>query len=1538
MHRFPSASGLVSLLCLFAATHAAAQAPLPAVVDLGTVVGQEGAPVFRVYGAATEIPAADARLRSLATGDFNGDGYDDLLAASGRAAYIVYGTPSTPPSTLALSLPATITTRGVTKITTSLSDAPISTVAAGDFNGDGIADAVLADRVRVYIVYGSITKPGIANGLGSEVVVAATGTASATGETRITFGYYIDNCLLAAGDFNGDTYTDLVITDQNSALLHVLYGVPGKLGFPNGAGSAFSTLDIYGPKAGETFFSNLPTYPSALAVGDLDGDGYDDLCFGMALANTPGNVDAGVVSIVYGKPAHWGIASGPGHLFDFTTAGIATPTNNGETRILGDDATDLMGTALACGDLNGDGFAELLLGAPQGDSNAQSNNGEVYLLYGSATRPGVATGAGRIIDLNTNGTISASGETRILSGIATAQLGTALSVCDLNGDGLDDMVLAAPQTDLPGLAKAGALHIFYGSDAPYGSPSGSGSILNLFNEAADVQVLGPNANATLGIGLNGAGDFNLDGFADLMLSAAVDTRAGTATFGSANILYGAGTAESATATTAFAAGFTAWKGLGGSLAPVLRAQMQFDDGEAGTVTIALDRAAAAALAVNGASPLPPLWQIAVERPDWTEARLALQYTDTDLELLEENTLGIWTAAAPEGPWTAPDQILNVLDNTITARIFDAGYFLVAPNFIPVTITRSLQQSNPTDKLPVVFAVEFESPVTGLEAGDFVYTGTANVSGAELTGSGMHYTLKVYAVANDGTVRPELPSSKVSDDLGRTNARSTTIENEVGFGGYPPLLTLLGANPTLVSCQQSFVEPGFVATDGLEGDLHAQVQWEDSPLSGDPQQFTRTYTVADAFGLVATATRTVVLTASGPPAITRIGAATITVPCGTPYEELGATAVETCSLLPLEVLTYNFVNSDVLGDYIVLYRATDAFGRTAQISRTVRVRDTAPPELTLLGSPSITIDCHAAYADPGATAYDTCDGDRTAQIVVAGQVNPDLPGTYTLRYKVLDTQGNEAAELTRTVVVSDNKPPQLSLIGGPVVPLQCGEPLLDPGVIAVDACAGDLTASVLREGNIDTASPGDYPVTYTLQDPSGNNARTVYRTFHVADTEPPVITLNGDANMLVDCNAAFTDPGATALDRCEGDLSGSILVQGTVDPATPGQYTITYTLTDATGNVAEKRVRTVEVKDLTAPVITLNGENPLTLPCGSSYTDAGATAEDACEGDFTAHLTAYDGVVPTTAGTYTYVYAATDAAGNTATAARTVIIEDAEPPVVSFSGLPAEPCIDGPAEGTDHCFTAVIDCHADLSAVRITATDNCDAESEVLPRVDTWADAASGNATFQQRYTVQDASGNTTVFDLSIIVADSTPPVLSLAGAEDIQWPCGITFFDPGFTARDECDGDLKEFVTVNGAKDVDARVPGDYTITYSVVDTAGNEAVATRIVHIAPPCRGPIHTADLNENGKIDFSELSRLLQFYNSGGYRCTGTTSEDGYEAGPGENHACNPHNADYAPEDWAINLSEVLRMVQLYQSPGYHQCEEGEDGYCPGAAPEP
>ena len=154
-----------------------------------------------------------------------------------------------------------------------------------------------------------------------------------------------------------------------------------------------------------------------------------------------------------------------------------------------------------------------------------------------------------------------------------------------------------------------------------------------------------------------------------------------------------------------------------------------------------------------------------------------------------------------------------------------------------------------------------------------------------------------------------------------------------------------------------------------------------------------------------------------------------------------------------------------------------------------------------------------------------------------------------------------------------------------------------------------------------------------------------------DTVAPVISIIGSDPMDVIKGTTFVDPGATALDAVDGSVT--VTSSGVVDTTTVGAYAVTYTATDAAGNVATL-TRTVNVVlDTGAPVITLNGASAEIVIKNSVYVDPGATATDAIDGAITVVTS---GTVDTTAvGIYTITYTATDSSGNITTATRIITV-------------------------------------------------------------------------------------------------------------------------------------------------------------------------------------------------------------------------------------------------------------------------------------------
>jgi MYXO-CTERM domain-containing protein len=412
---------------------------------------------------------------------------------------------------------------------------------------------------------------------------------------------------------------------------------------------------------------------------------------------------------------------------------------------------------------------------------------------------------------------------------------------------------------------------------------------------------------------------------------------------------------------------------------------------------------------------------------------------------------------------------------------------------------------------------------------------------------------------------------------------------------------------------------------------------------------------------------------------------------------------------------------------VTYNVSDAAGNRAdEVTRTVTVSDTQVPVITLTGAQSASVEVGYSYVDAGATASDVADGDLTASITTVSDVDTSVVGTYTVTYNVSDAAGNVAAQVTRTVqVTADVTVPVITLIGSNVS-LELGSIYTDAGATASDNIDGDISATIVTVSDVNTGAVGTYTVTYNVSDAAGNAAAEVTRTVTVTpDVTIPVITLLGDASVSLELGTAYTDAGATAVDNIDGDISASITAVSTVDINTAGTYSVTYSVSDASGNAAAEVSRSVTITpDATKPTITLVGDATVELVVGRVYTDAGATATDNIDGNITASIVVVSTVDANTVGTYTVTYGVSDAAGNAADeVTRTVIVS----PFIINLEVPAD---------------LVVDATGYLTAVDLgTATATDGDGNAVSVSADQTGPFESGAYTIT--WTATDADGNTT---------------------------------------------------------------------------------------------------------------------------------------------------------------------------------------------------
>jgi M6 family metalloprotease-like protein len=283
------------------------------------------------------------------------------------------------------------------------------------------------------------------------------------------------------------------------------------------------------------------------------------------------------------------------------------------------------------------------------------------------------------------------------------------------------------------------------------------------------------------------------------------------------------------------------------------------------------------------------------------------------------------------------------------------------------------------------------------------------------------------------------------------------------------------------------------------------------------------------------------------------------------------------------------------------------GDSSSESPPLQPADTSPPVITLSGDDPQIIVTGTPYSESGATATDNVDGDLSASITIdASEVDTRVPGTYSVTYDVVDTAGNAAVTAVRTVVLKDNAPPAIILLGYNPLVLTANDSYTEYGAIATDDFDGNLSGSMVIDARaVDTSVAGEYSVTYNVSDSAGNAADTVTRIVKVLASAPadapPVITLIGDNPLVLTTNDSYTEHGAIAADDIDGDLSSFIAIDArAVDTSVVGEYSVTYNVSDSAGNAADTATRIVEVLAKTPDFAHMDtphvmSKNPFALP-------------------------------------------------------------------------------------------------------------------------------------------------------------------------------------------------------------------------------------------------------------------------------------------------------------------------------------------------------
>jgi hypothetical protein len=256
------------------------------------------------------------------------------------------------------------------------------------------------------------------------------------------------------GNFNNDEYDDLVITAPgekfdglNPGAIHILYGSE------NGLQTADPDEQFWHEGLFEQVHDGSIFFGHAVTASDFNGDGYDDLAVGSPISTVGGLETAGVAHVIYGSALGLQIQSPPVQLWHQDVEGVDNPA----------EEHDQFGYSVTGGDLNGDGYADLALGAQFEAIGTVVRAGAVNVLYGSSNGLRTDTsndGTGRTDQFWHQDTPSLKDSAEVFDGF-----GFTLIIRDFNGDGYGDLAIGIRQESLNAIASAGAVQIIYGGNS-----------------------------------------------------------------------------------------------------------------------------------------------------------------------------------------------------------------------------------------------------------------------------------------------------------------------------------------------------------------------------------------------------------------------------------------------------------------------------------------------------------------------------------------------------------------------------------------------------------------------------------------------------------------------------------------------------------------------------------------------------------------------------------------------------------------------------------------------------------------------------------------------------------------------------------------------------------------------------------------------------------------------------------------------------------------------------------------------------------------
>ncbi|MBV1889227.1 MAG: HYR domain-containing protein, partial [Proteobacteria bacterium] len=572
-------------------------------------------------------------------------------------------------------------------------------------------------------------------------------------------------------------------------------------------------------------------------------------------------------------------------------------------------------------------------------------------------------------------------------------------------------------------------------------------------------------------------------------------------------------------------------------------------------------------------------------------------------------------------------------------------------------------------------------------------------------------------------------------------------------------------------------------------------------------------------------------------------------------ELGfPTAFDNCNGLSLAPTGITLIDQpDPLPDYYefpvgtttVTWTVTDLAGNSDTCIQDVTVIDVEPPTITC--PPDMTVStapgqCSTNVTIPLAVAADNCTITSIINDQNAG--GADASGVYPLGITTVTFTATASDGLTTScsfeVTVTNAQAPVISLVGAdPITMGACGT-YIEFGATAIDICLGDISGDIVINADDvinNITNPGTYQVTYNVTNAAGVPAVEVTRTIIIIDTVIPVLSFIGPNPLTIGDCSTYTELGALALD-CTGDLSGDVVATSNVDTSTLGTYTVTYNVSDGSGNAAIPITRTVHVIDVNEPVITLVGDNPQIIEACSPYVELGATALDLCPNiDYTSDIVIDATAVNTNVvGNYTVTYNVEDIYNNIALE----VIRDVQ--VVDTTG-PTITCPGNIAIDNDLGL-----CTAVVNYTTPVGSDACLSATTVQT-----AGLPSGSVfplgTTTNTFEVTDDEGLIATCSFDVIVNDTENPTISCpsditTSNDSGQCSAVVNYATP--VGTDNCGGTITT-LQIAGLASGSSFPIGSTTNTFQVTDNVGNTSTCSFDV-IINDTQAPTITCPSNMN------------------------------------------------------------------------------------------